>query len=80
MRKAAGTSGKQSTFLQYDFTDLMVQSVQWSGTNGGDETPRESVRFAFATVKITYNSQDSATGTTKKACEASWDLTKAKVL
>ena len=63
-RKAAGTAGKQSTFIQYDFTDVMVESVQWSGSSGGDDTPTESVSFAFAKVKITYNSQDSATGAT----------------
>jgi hypothetical protein len=31
-------------------------------------------------VKITYNSQDSATGATKKASEASWDLTAAATM
>ncbi len=58
MRKAAGTAGKQSTFMQYDFTDVMVESIQWSGSSGGDDTPTESVSFAFAKVKITYNKQD----------------------
>ena len=58
----------------------MVESVQWSGSNGGDDWPIESTSFAFGTVKITYNSQDSATGAVKKASEASWDLTQAKVM
>ncbi len=80
MRKAAGTSGKQSTFIQYDFTDVMVESIQWSGSSGGDDTPTESVSFAFAKVKITYNSQNTETGETKKASEASWDLTAAQVM
>ncbi len=80
MRKAAGTSAKQSTFIQYDFTDVMVESVQWSGSSGGDDTPTESVSFAFAKVKITYNSQNTADGTTKKASEASWDLTAAQAM
>src|ERR1700740_2803899 len=35
MRKAAGESGKQQVFLQYDFQDVMVESVQWSGSSGG---------------------------------------------
>jgi type VI secretion system secreted protein Hcp len=34
MRKAAGKAGKQSIFIQYDFTDVMVESVQWSGSSG----------------------------------------------
>jgi len=79
-RKAAGTAGKQSTFIQYDFTDVMVESVQWSGSHGGDDWPTESLSFAFGKVKITYNSQDSATGATKKAAEASWDLTAAATM
>ena len=79
-RKAAGTAGKQSTFIQYDFQDVMVESVQWSGSSGGDDWPSESVSFAFGKVKITYNSQDSKTGDTKKAAEASWDLTAAAVM
>src|SRR5271157_3887192 len=64
MRKAAGTAGKQSTFIQYDFTNVMVESIQWSGSSGGDDTPTESVSFAFATVKVTYNLQKSSDGTT----------------
>jgi len=79
-RKAAGTAGKQGTFIQYDFTDVMVESVQWSGSSGGDDTPTESVSFAFGTVKVTYNLQNSATGEVKKGSEASWDLTAAAVM
>ena len=56
------TAGKQGTYLQYDFTDVMVESIQWSGSSGGDDTPTESVSFAFAKVKITYNKQDEKTG------------------
>jgi type VI secretion system secreted protein Hcp len=73
-RKAAGTSGKQSTFIQYDFTDVMVESVQWSGSSGGDDTPTESVSFAFLKVKCTYNVQDSVAGTTSAGSTGSWDL------
>jgi len=76
MRKATGTGGKQATFLQYDFTDVMVESVQWSGSSGGDDTPTESVSFAFGVVAITYNKQDEKTGTVSKGNNASWDLTK----
>jgi len=57
-----------------------VESVQWSGSSGGDDTPTESVSFAFGTVKITYNLQNSATGEVKKGSEASWDLTAAAVM
>ena len=76
MRKAGGVDNKQQTFLQYDFTGLMVESVQWSGSSGGDDTPTESVSFAFATVTITNYVQDTAKGGVKKGNGASWDLTK----
>ncbi|HEY4307353.1 MAG TPA: type VI secretion system tube protein Hcp [Gemmatimonadaceae bacterium] len=72
MRKAGGDAG-QSPFLQYDFTTLMVESIQWSGSSGGDDTPTESVSLAFAKVEITYNTVD-AKGSPTKAGQAAWDL------
>lgn len=79
MRKATGTAGKQAIFLEYDFTDLMVESIQWSGSSGGDDTPTESVSFAFAIVSIKYSKQDEATGALTPAGQASWDITKVAV-
>jgi type VI secretion system secreted protein Hcp len=80
LRKAAGASAKQSVFIQYDFQDVMVESIQWSGSTGGDDTPTESVSFAFAKVTITYNVQDTKTGATSTGSTASWDLTAAQAL
>jgi type VI secretion system secreted protein Hcp len=77
LRKATGTSGGQQIFLQYDFTDVMVESIQWSGSAGGDDTPTESVSFAFAAITITYKVQAEAQGTLGTGSNASWDLTKA---
>jgi len=76
MRKATGTDGHQKVFLQYDFTDVMVESIQWSGSSGGDDTPTESVSFAFAAVAITYSKQNTVDGSMTPAGNASWDLTK----
>jgi type VI secretion system secreted protein Hcp len=73
MRKAGGTGG-QSIFLVYEFTECMVESIQWSGSTGGDDAPTESVSMAFAKVKITYNGQ-KPDGTFGKLTEASWDMT-----
>ena len=75
MRKAAGEGG-QKAFLVYKFTDVMVESVQWSGSSGGDDTPTESVSLAFAKVEIEYQQQDSKGGAVGKPTKASWDLTK----
>ena len=77
MRKATGKAGGQATFIQYDFTDVMIESIQWSGSAGGDDTPTESVSIAFAKVAITYYKQDTEKGTVTKGNVASWDLTAA---
>jgi type VI secretion system secreted protein Hcp len=74
MRKAGGAAG-QKGFLEYKFTEVMVESIQWSGSSGGDDTPTESVSLAFAKVEITYNTQSADGKTFTKAGTASWDLT-----
>jgi len=72
MRKATGDGGQQ-TFLTYTFGDVMVESIQWSGSTGGDDTPTESVSLAFGNCKIAYFKQDDATGNMAAAGTASWD-------
>ena len=74
MRKATGDAG-QKAFLVYTFTDVMIESVQWSGSSGGDDTPTESLSIAFAKVSVEYSMQDDK-GVMKPAGNASWDLTK----
>jgi type VI secretion system secreted protein Hcp len=76
MRKATGTDGQQQTFLKYTFSDVMVESIQWSGSSGGDDSPTESVSLAFAKVAIEYSKQDTEAGGMTPAGNASWDLTK----
>ena len=56
MRKQTGTGG-QDSFLIYTFDEVMVESVQWSGSSGGDDTPTESVSFAFGKVTVEYKEQ-----------------------
>lgn len=74
MRKAAGDAG-QKPFLVYTFTDVMVESIQWSGSSGGDDTPTESVSFAYKKVEVEYQQQDSKGGAVGKPVKASWDVT-----
>jgi type VI secretion system secreted protein Hcp len=73
--KATGTSGMQQIFWTYTFTDVMVESIQWSGSSGGDDTPTESVSLAFGKVQIDYFMQDTATGAMTNSGTASWSLT-----
>jgi type VI secretion system secreted protein Hcp len=74
MRKAAGDAG-QKPFLVYTFTNCLVESIQWSGSSGGDDTPTESVSIAFAKVDMAYSVQDTKGGTVGDPVKASWDLT-----
>ena len=76
MRKATGTSGGQQAFLTYTFTNCMIESIQWSGSSGGDDAPTESLSIAFGQVSIAYSKQGAKTGTMSAGSTASWDLTK----
>src|SRR5689334_14761341 len=57
LRKAGGTNPVE--YLSYDFHEVMVESIQWSGSSGGDDTPTESVSFAFGKVEAKYTPQDT---------------------
>jgi type VI secretion system secreted protein Hcp len=72
LRKAAGTS--QLVFLTYTFTEVMIESIQWSGSSGGDDTPTESVSFAFGKVAISYNQQDSTGAAKGGAKTGGWNV------
>lgn len=73
MRKAGG---KQEEFLTYTFTEVMVESIQWSGSSGGDDTPTESVSLAFGKVEISYKAQKADGTLDSSAVKGQWDLTK----
>jgi type VI secretion system secreted protein Hcp len=75
IRKQTGQGGQQD-FLTYTFTGVFVESIQWSGSRGGDDTPTESVSFAFSKVEIAYKKQ-AKDGTLTAAGDVSWDVTKA---
>jgi type VI secretion system secreted protein Hcp len=70
LRKAGGTALE---YLKYDFEEVFVESIQWSGSSGGDDTPSESVSFAFAKVSITYEPQTGKGGEGTKV-SAVWDV------
>jgi type VI secretion system secreted protein Hcp len=70
LRKAGGTA---LLYLEYTFTEVFVESIQWSGSSGGDDTPSESVSFAFGQVDIKYTPQ-KPDGTAGTPLPASWDL------
>jgi type VI secretion system secreted protein Hcp len=75
LNKAGGDDQKAVEYISYEFSLVFVESVQWSGSTGGDDSPTESVSFAFGGVQINYTPQ-SATGTPGTPIRGSWDVTK----
>jgi type VI secretion system secreted protein Hcp len=75
MNKASGDLQKALAFLVYDFQEVYIESIQWSGSSGGDDTPTESVSFAFGSVKVTYTPQ-AIGGGTGDPVGAGWDIRK----
>ena len=61
-------------FIKYEFEKVYVESVQWSGSTGGDDTPSESVSFAFGKVSFTYTPQNPD-GSKGSPAVGAWDLT-----
>ena len=70
LRKAGGTA---VAYLTYTFTEVFVESIQWSGSSGGDDTPTESISFAFGKCEMKYTPQDDK-GNPGTAVPATWDL------
>ncbi len=76
MRKSGQDAKKAGeAFNIYKFKKVFVESVQWSGSAGGDDVPTESVSFAFGAVEMEYKPQD-ATGKLGTAVTATWSLIK----
>lgn len=71
VRRAGGKDPVE--YLKYKFSDVMVESVQWSGAAGGEETPSESVTLAFNKVEVTYTPMD-ATGKPGSPVVTSYDI------
>lgn len=74
IKKSSGKDGEQSTFIKYLFEEVYVDSVQWSGSAGGDTYPTESLSFSFGKVTIAYYPQDKAGKVAAKSEDAAWDV------
>jgi type VI secretion system secreted protein Hcp len=71
LRKAGG---EQRPYLKVEFSDLLVDSQQFSGA-GDSEIPLESISFNFAKIKFSYGTQD-AKGNITGWIDKIWDLKK----
>jgi type VI secretion system secreted protein Hcp len=71
LRKAGG---KAVEYLKYTFKEVYVESIQWSGSSGGDDTPTESVSLAFGSVQTSYTQQKADGTPISPDILAAWDL------
>jgi len=76
LRRAGGQADKTGTeYLLYDFKQVFVDHIQWSGSTGGDDRPMESVSFSFGSVKVTYKPQSTA-GAETEPIISMWSVVK----
>lgn len=69
----SGGAGGALPYLVYEFEEVYVENISWSGAEGGDNIPEEDVSFAFGKVIITYTEQN-VDGTAGGDHVGSWDL------
>ncbi len=60
-------------YLVYKFEELYVDSIQWSGSEGGDNIPMETVSFSFGKVVVEYTEQNPD-GTAGGVHVGQWDV------
>jgi type VI secretion system secreted protein Hcp len=70
LRKAGGNT--QLEYLKYTLEEVYVESVQFSGSSGGDDYPTESVSLAFGKITMEYSKQ-KPDGTGEPAKTFNWD-------
>ena len=68
----AGGDGGALDYLIFDFEEVYVDDIQWSGSEGSG-IPSERASFSFGKVVVTYNQQDSA-GAKSGSFMGSWDV------
>ena len=64
-------------FIVYEFEEVYIESIQWSGSAGGDDTPTESISVAFGKVTMHFSAQDEK-GKLSKAGQFGWNLVENK--
>lgn len=73
IRKAGGSN---LLYLQYIFRQVFVTGINWSG-GGGEEAPKETIKFKFGAMGIQYARQLS-TGAGGTPIQALWSTTTNK--
>jgi len=71
---AAGASG--ATFLKFEFKLVMIEEINWSGSDG-DDICEEELTIEYGAMKVTYYQQDKQ-GKMKEHSNAMWSRVKNK--
>ncbi len=79
IKKAALTLNKSGgkspiDFVKYELENIFVDSIQASGSEGGDDSPMESISLAFGKLTYTYTPQNPD-GTKGAPVVGLWDIT-----
>ncbi|MEO8595149.1 MAG: type VI secretion system tube protein Hcp [Candidatus Solibacter sp.] len=67
---------KPVEYLKYTFSTVFVESIQWSGSTGGDDAPTESVSMAYGKMEIDYQPQGPDGKALGGAIHGGWDAIK----
>jgi type VI secretion system secreted protein Hcp len=76
LRKASGDAPIE--YLKYTFGTVFVESIQWSGSTGGDDAPAESVSFVYGKLEVDYQPQGPDGKALGGAVHGGWDITTNK--
>lgn len=60
-------------YLKYEFEEVYISAVQWSGSSGGDDRPMENLSIDFGSVKVTYSEQ-TETGSAGSQIIGKWNV------
>lgn len=71
LHKAGGDEAVD--YLKYELERVYVESIQWSGSSGGDDRPAESLSLAFGKITVTYTEQ-TETGAKGSPVVGDWDV------
>ena len=72
-------SGDKQKFMEYKMEDVLISSVNVSGSVAGSETiPVEEISLEYAKISWTYTEFDNTTGKPIGNVQSNWDLTAGK--
>ena len=71
LRKAGGT---QLEYLKIKLTDVLISSVQYSGSSQGDDVPTESISINFSKIEMDYQPQGPDGKAEGGAIHGGWDV------